>query len=503
MINQNWKNTKFLDLRISDTIQIGRNVDIFNLWPSHSWTDDLPVCPHSGVGYSTNQIYRRDGTPSEEHEFEDKSFHFRSGDTYFYGLFDGHCGKKAAYFAAQRMPAEILLDQLKGVETDKDIKDVLRRAFCTVEKGFFESIDDLLAEKVNLECQLKEAGMYATYQNSPHIIECLRTISSEISGGTTAVVALIIKNKLYVANVGNSRAVLCKIDQNNLIHVQQLSVDHDIDNDDELLRLMELGMDVEKIRKQGKLGNQENTRCIGNYMVKGGYRDFDTILRDATEEPVIAEPEMCGGITIDDNCRFLLLMSNGLYKSLKEATGTQQANLDICKMVIEQFSMHSTITGVAQAVVDKIVRIHHDVYLSGTEASMTCQKRDDITLIVRNFNQLLQCSATAHPSSNITNSIDELKITKRMGGNIITSRPDPELFNSSFNESNPTSNTESATSNQSEPENGQMLFQSLRSHSLPLNEEGRISPYVDFSIFYKAIEEAKKEGKQIPEGCDC
>ncbi|XP_067120574.1 TGF-beta-activated kinase 1 and MAP3K7-binding protein 1-like isoform X1 [Centruroides vittatus] len=472
-----------------------------NQEPSHSWTDDLPVCPFSGVGYSTNQVYRRDGTPSEEHEFEDKIFHVRADDVYFYGLFDGHCGKKAAHFAAQRMPAEILLGQLKGNESDKNIKELLRKAFSTVEKGFFESIDDLLAEKANLEFQLQEAGMYATYRNQPEIIDCLRTISSEISGGTTAAVALIVKNKLYVANVGNSRAVLCKIDQNNLIDVQQLSVDHDIDNDDELLRLSELGMDVEKICKQGKLGNQENTRCIGNYMVKGGYRDFDSILREASQEPVIAEPEMCGGIQIDDSCRFLLLMSSGLYKSLKEATGTKQANLDICKMVIEQFSMHTTITGVAQAVVDKIVRIHHDMYLNSPESLTVCQKRDDITLIVRNFNQLLPSSATpSQTSSSMTSSVDELKTIKRMGGNIITSRPDPEP--EIYSESNSASNTESLMSNQSEQENGQMLFQSLRSHSLPLNERGRINPYVDFSNFYKAIEEAKKQGKKVPEGCD-
>lgn len=41
------------------------------------WTDDLPVCHHSGVGFSTNQIYREDGNRREEHDFEDKNFHFR------------------------------------------------------------------------------------------------------------------------------------------------------------------------------------------------------------------------------------------------------------------------------------------------------------------------------------------------------------------------------------------------------------------------------------------
>lgn len=50
-----------------------------------------------------------------------------------------------------------------------------------------------------------------------------------------------------------------------------------------------------------------------------------------------------------------------------------------------QFRIQSTLTGVAQGVVDKIVRIHHDVYMSGTSA-IPSGKRDDITLLVRNFN---------------------------------------------------------------------------------------------------------------------
>jgi len=41
------------------------------------WTDDL-VCTLSGVGSSTNQIYRENGLRREGHECEDRSFHYRS-----------------------------------------------------------------------------------------------------------------------------------------------------------------------------------------------------------------------------------------------------------------------------------------------------------------------------------------------------------------------------------------------------------------------------------------
>lgn len=62
-------------------------------------------------------------------------------------------------------------------------------------------------------------------------------------------VALIHNGKLYVANVGNSRALLCKTDANGVLRVVQLSVDHDLKNEDELLRMYKLGLNIEKIRQ--------------------------------------------------------------------------------------------------------------------------------------------------------------------------------------------------------------------------------------------------------------
>ena len=49
-------------------------------------------------------------------------------------------------------------------------------------------------------------------------------------------------------------------------------------------------------------------------------------LRSASREPVIVEPEIHGGIEIDANARFLILMSDGLYNALAEATGTPTPN---------------------------------------------------------------------------------------------------------------------------------------------------------------------------------
>ena len=86
-------------------------------------------------------------------------------------------------------------------------------------------------------------------------------------------VAVLTYNRLYVANVGDSRAILAYEECDGSIQVKQLSEDHGIENERELERLMAVGLDREQLKKSGRLGTQENTRSIGDYSIKGGYKD--------------------------------------------------------------------------------------------------------------------------------------------------------------------------------------------------------------------------------------
>lgn len=81
-----------------------------------------------------------------------------------------------------------------------------------------------------------------------HIVSRLKEIDQHLSGGATVVIALVHNGKLFVANVGETRALLCRTDDNAVLRVVQLTVDHSLNNEDELLRLSQLGLDVNKLR---------------------------------------------------------------------------------------------------------------------------------------------------------------------------------------------------------------------------------------------------------------
>lgn len=58
---------------------------------------------------------------------------------------------------------------------------------------------------------------------------------------------------------------------------EQLTQDDSVENDRELMRLEALGLRREVLLRAGRLGTQENTRSIGDYNIKEGYRDVDSL----------------------------------------------------------------------------------------------------------------------------------------------------------------------------------------------------------------------------------
>ena len=99
----------------------------------------------------------------------------------------------------------------------------------------------------------------------------------KLAGGCTAAVAVLANNFLFVANVGDSRVLVIKETARGTLEAEQLSMDDGVENESELKRLESLGLRREDLLRAGRLGTQENTRSIGDYYIKEGYRDVDSL----------------------------------------------------------------------------------------------------------------------------------------------------------------------------------------------------------------------------------
>ncbi|XP_043927584.1 TGF-beta-activated kinase 1 and MAP3K7-binding protein 1 [Protopterus annectens] len=475
--------------------------------PQLSWTDDLPLCHLSGVGSSPNCAYSADGKGKEERAYEDGWLKFRTeNDCFLYGVVNGYGGKRVADLVAQRLPAELLLGQLNANHSDADVQRVLLQAFDVVERSCLESIDDGIAEKTNLQSQLPESALrHQLASQFQKIVERLNVVEQEILGGAMAIVALILSNRLFIANVGTNRALLCKSTVDGL-QVTQLSIDHTTDNEDELFRLSQLGLDAGRIKQVGAIGGQDSTRRIGDYKMKYEYSDIE-LLSAAKSKPITAEPEIHGGLPLDGVTGFLLLMSEGFYKALDSAHGPGQANQEIAAMVATEFAKQTTLDEVAQAVVDRVKRIHRDTFVSGAERSRFCNKHEDMTLLVRNFGYLLgemsQCTLTPtqggriYPVSvpyynnqstsktSVTLSLVMPSQSPMVNGSHSSCTLDevtPTLTNQSPTATLQSTNTHTQSSSSSS-DGG--LFRHRPPHSLQPDEDGKVEPYVDFSEFYR------------------
>ena len=176
-------------------------------------------------------------------------------------------------------------NQLEDVLTGIENSDDLNQTICDCLKKAFQITDDKYAKLFPAESKL-----------------C----------GTTAVVALIVGNKLYCANLGDARGIMCRDGK-----AIDLSVDHKAKRKDE----------QERIKSQG--GYIVYGRVLGRLAISRAFGDFDckniempAKNLDGTEIPggekvirsfILCEPEIR---VVDIDPRrddFFLLASDGLF----------------------------------------------------------------------------------------------------------------------------------------------------------------------------------------------
>ncbi|XP_045506686.1 TGF-beta-activated kinase 1 and MAP3K7-binding protein 1-like [Colias croceus] len=440
------------------------------------WTDDLPKCRNACVASYFSQLSNASSTD------DCLCFYCQTEDnSCLYGVFEPHNGLEAARFIMQRMAAELLLPPPSINNTDEEIRERLRNAFISVEKAYIENYDGMIAERTSLQYRLQTLNETQISQNCDNILHRLKEIDQHLSGGATVVLALVHNNKLFVANVGETRALLCRTDDNSVLRVVQLTMDHSLNNEDELLRLSQLGLDVNKLRNVQYLGNQTGTRCLGNYLVKGLYKAFPSIGAAATE-PVVALPEIHGPIALDESCRFLVLVSAGVYKRIQEVKGSsEETNKQLAQKIVENFRKQSDFTRVSQAVLEEI----EDEFLSYcVKNNLTPKANTHITLLIRNFNFLPPIPQ--NDSCQKQNASVRFNPIVQSKSNTLLNEIDSELYSSGTNECE--TNDSIVDTNRSIESTSDIY------PNRPYEKDKRIKGYVDFSCYYENVAKARKNG---------
>ncbi|KAI3517622.1 hypothetical protein L1887_16840 [Cichorium endivia] len=203
---------------------------------------------------------------------------------HFFGVFDGHGGRHVSALCKENMHV-IMEEELMGIKLTGDESDggdgggeLWKKAI----KRSFQRMDDM-------SMRLCLCGGLSSSSN---ICRCNPKLSFI---GSTAVVSILTKEQIFVANCGDSRAVLCRNGR-----AIPLSVDHKPDREDERARIESCGgriMFADGARVEGILAM---SRAIGDRLLK----------QWVTSEPEISVTRREAG----DEC--LIVASDGLWDVL-------------------------------------------------------------------------------------------------------------------------------------------------------------------------------------------
>lgn len=129
-------------------------------------------------------------------------------------------------------------------------------------------------------------------------------------------------------------------------------------------------------------------------------------------------------------------------------------------------------------MVDRVVRLHHDWYMSNPlNASST--KREDITLVVRNFNFPMPNAITSPTNPLVTFNpiVNAISNCSLQSGTLTNVETESTWSNNAVN----TNETSSSS-------------QDVDMSDMGLGPDQKITGYVDFEVYYKNLEIARING---------
>lgn len=216
--------------------------------------------------------------------------------TSLFAVFDGHGGKEAAVFVSRHFCQELLQNP-----------NFAAKRFSKALIETFLYMDLLMVKPEGLQ------ELYKIQQDIPdsYAVDAESVEEMQDFAGTTACVALIYGDELYVANAGDSRCVLARGNK-----AFDMSVDHKADLPSEKERVIKAGGFVKDSRVNGILGV---SRALGDFELKTNpSRSLDGQV--ITSLPDIKHTKLTG---VDS---FLVLACDGVWDVLSSQNCVDYVN---------------------------------------------------------------------------------------------------------------------------------------------------------------------------------
>eukprot|EP01101_Sappina_pedata_P002559 TRINITY_DN12790_c0_g1_i1.p1 TRINITY_DN12790_c0_g1~~TRINITY_DN12790_c0_g1_i1.p1 ORF type:complete len:368 (+),score=73.12 TRINITY_DN12790_c0_g1_i1:27-1106(+) len=219
-----------------------------------------------------------------------------------YAVFDGHDGKRAAEYASEKF-GEILETQLGKVMPMGDGAGIPDDAIYVGDIDLEPPGDELTSAQRRVAFALSESFKQMT--------EHLKVELDQDYGGTTALVVFAMGDDLYVANVGDTAAVLGSKSQ-----CERVSKDHR-PVDEERTRIEESGGKIYAISVPRVEGMLAITRSLGDF--------------DLTSKGIIWNPNVKVLTDFRRKGEFAILASDGIWDLISD----QQAVDAVCAILEE------------------------------------------------------------------------------------------------------------------------------------------------------------------------
>ncbi|KAG5006784.1 hypothetical protein JHK85_025326 [Glycine max] len=225
---------------------------------------------------------------------EDHSQVETGSDAVFVGVYDGHGGAEASRFINDHL----FLNLIRVAQENGSMsEDIIRSAVSATEDGFLTLVR-------------------RSYGIKPLIAAM----------GSCCLVGVVWKGTLYIANLGDSRAVIGSVGRSNKIIAEQLTKEHNASKEEVRRELRSLHPEDSQIvvMKQGTWrikGIIQVSRSIGDAYLKRPEFSFDPSfprfhLPEPIRRPVLtAEPSICSRV-LKPNDKFIIFASDGLWEHL-------------------------------------------------------------------------------------------------------------------------------------------------------------------------------------------